>query len=204
MRTGLKRRERKRILLTGTQAGVGTTHFSLALANAACSRERRKTAYLEIGNKGNIATLPSEGTFDGGEVAGFVHLGVHYLPMLDEAGARRFLNDSAWDVVVCDVTDWEVAQRLFPLCAENLLLCNLRPWNYAVFQQRMKELLCGMNEKRVKLYSFHMQRADERRAREEFGIRIGEIPEILDPFRMTRGEATRAAAFLQYPQKGRW
>ncbi len=197
MRTKLKRRKQKRILLTGMQGGVGVTYFSLALANAAVSRERRKTLFLEVGKKGNIASLSSGKTFDECGMAGFIHLGVHYLPDTGGAEAGRILNDPEWDVIVCDATEWDTAQALFPFCTEILVLCNLRPWHYTGFQQRMKELLCGMNEKRVKLYSYRVRKTDERRAREEFGIRVQKTPEIADPFRMTREEAAEVSALIR-------
>ncbi len=199
MRRGIRKREQKRILLTGTQEGTGATHLSLAIANAAFSKERRKTLYMEIGSGGGIADLPKGKTFEEGGVAGFICLGVYYLPGTEECAARKILCDPSWDVIVCDVTEWEKAAAFFTLCTDCLILCNLRPWHYTVFRQRMKELLCGMNEKRVSYYSFGLQRPDEKRAREEFGIRVEAVPEIANPFRMTREEVKRVAAFLQPP-----
>ena len=192
----LQRKEPKRILLTGTESGTGTTRFALALANAAASRERRRTLYIEVGRTGGIASLRTEKTFASEGLTGFCLRGVHYLPGITGEEARRVMNDSEWDVVICDVTESEEARYLFEVCDKRLVLCNLSPWHYSVFQQSMKHLIREKNEKRVEFCSFGLLAENEKRCREEFGLRVTELPELRDPFRMTHDEAAKTVRFL--------
>ncbi len=193
--TRLQKKEQKRILLAGTQTGVGTTHFALSLANVFASKERRRTLYMEIGKNGSVATLRTAKTFEVFGLVGFRMHGVYYLPQISGAQAERLLCGSEWDVAICDVTEAQEAEMLFSLVDRRLVLCNLKPWHYSAFQQSMNTLIRKQNEKRVELCSFNLQQTDENRCRGEFGLRVAKLPDVGNPFRMTHEEAAAVARF---------
>lgn len=193
---GLTLKKQQRLLLAGTEHGVGVTHLALALANASAAKERRPTLYVEVGQQGWISSLRTKDTFAEEGQAGFLLRGVAYLPRVDVADACGLLLHSRWHTVICDVTEKEAADQLFAACDRCLVLCDIKPWHYAVFQQNMKDWIWEKNKKRVSLLSFGMRKQDEKRCRNEFGMRITESPFCGDPLRMTHDEAKAVANLL--------
>ena len=191
----LSRKEQKRIVIAGTAPGVGVTHFSLTLANVAAARQRRSTLYVEVGDRGNIAALRTKNTFAIDGNIGFRLNEVGFLPHVDAAAACGIFSDPKWDVIICDVTE-RMQPDILAASTRCLLLVDVKPWHYSVFQQTMKEWMWERNKKRASLLSLHLRSQDEKRCRKEFGMRIEELPFVADPFRMTHAEAAAAAVFL--------
>lgn len=191
-------KKQQRIVIAGTQPGVGVTHFALTLANVSAARERRSTLYVEVGQQGGIASLRTKDTFAVEGLVGFWLRNVAYLPRVEAKDVSSLFADPAWDVIICDLTEKAETDVLVAASTSCYLLCDITPWHYAVFQQSMKEWMWEKNKKRASLLSLHMQKHDEKRCRNEFGMRVGALPYIADPFRMSHGEAAAAARFLSF------
>ncbi|MBQ7678030.1 MAG: hypothetical protein IJT32_07325 [Lachnospiraceae bacterium] len=189
-------KKQQRIVIAGTQRGVGVTHFALALANVAAARERRSTLYMEVGQQGNIVSLRTKDTFAIDGLIGFRREGVAFLPHVPTEDACAVFSDPRWDVIICDVTENDRTEVLVAASTSCLLLADVKPWHYTVFQQSMKEWMWERNKKRASLLSLHMRKQDEKRCRREFGTSIEALPFIADPFSMTYDEAAQAARFL--------
>lgn len=177
------------------QKGVGVTHLALSLATYFSSKQGKKVWYLEVGNQFTIENLrePIKGRYLGKD-GQFQAEHITFFPNLQEEKVLGLMA-SAPGIIIIDFGQLsEGKEELLKLCPQRWLVCDIALWKQ---EQLVKTLNWKKNEEKLwnRCVCFFGKKQRGKITR-QIGEKIWSVPQVSNPFCMSREEARELLGFL--------
>lgn len=170
----------KMIGVTGVAAGVGATHFSIALANYVANVLQQKVVYISFEEKSEVSNMILSKQQE------YEFMNVCYCSCATAIRISELWNEG-YDYMILDFgKDFPTYRAEFLRCEKKVVLGSLILWKKAYFDQRMETLKKEMHYETWDYYALFGIKEDKKEFKIDYGISIRTFPYIEDPFQIKK------------------
>jgi len=174
----------------GSDKGVGVTHFSIMLAGFISSKERRRTAIVELNHSdafNNMGVMYYGENYNKGlEISTFQLEGVdYYCGMTVEQYARLY--HIGYEYIVIDMGhDWKKYYYEFLRCNTRLIVGNCNEWNVLKFEECISAIIDMDSKDNIHFLNSFGNEKLRRQLERKYRVAIQCVPFMKTPFELTR------------------
>lgn len=192
------RKKTEVIGIAGSGRGVGTTHFSILMANYMTGVLRQQTAVLEWNQSKTFEHMEQvcvSGTSARKKNQIFKVLDVCYLKNAGKQELLYCLNEGFHTIIIDFGSDLQDSESEFFRCDRKLLIGSFTEWQL----HGLIAMIAKRNRKEASLeyFAFFGSKETEREVRKQFQIQIRRIPYLPDAFTITGEAMTFLGEFLK-------
>lgn len=176
--------------IMGCHEGVGVTHFSIMMAGYISSKERKRTAVIELNHSG---TFDNMGVLCCGDdykrdmnISTFQLAGVdYYCGMTVEQYVKIY--QVGYEYIVVDMGhEWKDNYYEFLRCNNQIIIGNCNEWNVLKFEECINAMIDGGLRDNIDFLNTFGNEKIRRQLERNYRIEIKNVPFIKTPFEITR------------------
>jgi hypothetical protein len=167
--------------------GIGTTHFSLSLANYLCSSYRKRTAYVELNGSGQICLIAKNA-----DAYRFSYMDIVCYPSAVSEDLSRILSEHfSYIILDLGVLTFETG-RDFYRCDLKFIIGSVSPWKAGRYYEALESLLYNTNMGQDHIVILGNLGTKEAISlfRRFYHLPVCAIPVIQNPFQLTTANCT--------------